>query len=160
MATRPAASPSRPSTRLMALTVTITSSTVMGMPSSGARLMTPSSRGPTDGSQKNSTCTPARVMVVAARIWPASLTGADRPLRSSTMPMPTIREAPMAMPAASEETNSSGNSSDDRASPPMKPKNRASPPRVGVAMACILRPPGRSTAPIRRATARTSGVRQ
>ena len=76
------------------------------------------------------------------------------------MPMPTIGEAPMAMPAASEETNSRGNSSDDRASPPMKPKNRASPPRVGVAMACILRPPGRSTAPIRSASARTTGVRQ
>src|SRR4029453_17684480 len=131
MATRPAARPSRPSTRLMALTVTITSSTVMGTPSSGARLMTPSFRGPNAGSQKNSTCTPPRVMVVAARIWPASLTGADRPLRSSTMPMPTISEAPMAMPAASEETNSRGNSSDDTASPPTNPKNRGSPPGGG-----------------------------
>src|SRR5450759_3212504 len=81
MPTTPAASPSRPSTKLIAFTVTSTSSTVNGTPTSA-----PSEIVPRPGTSTNSSCSPSSTITPAAPTCPASLVNASSPHLSSATP--------------------------------------------------------------------------
>ncbi len=78
----PAASPSRPSTKFMALTISTTMKTVTITLVRGSRTNTPPM-----GSQ--ATEMPPNAMMPAASVWPANFVSASRPQRSSTIPTPT-----------------------------------------------------------------------
>ena len=93
MTTMPAASPSRPSMRLMALTITRTHSTVRGTATSD-----PSDTTPCVGNQKKSSWTLLRIRIPAASTCPAIFAGADSVLTSSTRPTNVMARAANSAP--------------------------------------------------------------
>ena len=88
MATVPAASPSSPSMRLTAFTITRTHATV-----SGTARSDPSEITPCEGNQKNRSSTLLRISNPAARTCPATLAGADRVRTSSNNPTAVMARA-------------------------------------------------------------------
>ena len=96
MASTPAASPSRPSTKFTALIMTITTSTVTARENVEEPMVRPNT-----GSE-NST-TPFQAMNPAASTWPASLVTQSRSHRSSATPSAVSSAAAPRMPQAWEE---------------------------------------------------------
>ena len=92
IAQTPAASPSAPSDRLTTFITATRPATVSGPPAS------PKLTAPTKGSVMLVTSTPAATGIVAATIWPASLTAGGRSKRSSRAPTSAMTTAPARIP--------------------------------------------------------------
>src|ERR1039458_4013180 len=98
MATTPAASPSRPSIRLMAFVSAITHTAVMSGVTPGV-----SATSPARGTLISYIVTPRKYKMLAARTWPATLAGADMSRTSSINPTAKIAAAASTTPSGSEE---------------------------------------------------------
>ena len=93
---RPAARPSSPSTKFIALTIATVSASVSRMDDTWSSTMVPT---PPSGMYSTLHATPIVTSTLAAVIWPANLVRASRPHLSS------IRPIPMMIPPA---TNTAG----------------------------------------------------
>ena len=91
--TMPAARPSSPSIRLIALTISSTHATVSGTARSEPRDTTPCV-----GNQKKKISTLFKMSSPAARIWPATFAGADSVRRSSRRPTKVMTTAARSAP--------------------------------------------------------------
>src|ERR1700722_8547063 len=98
MATTPAARPSRPSMKLMALVRAMTHAAVI-------RGMMPgvSTTNPARGNLNSYMVTPMKYKMLAARTWPAILAGADMSRTSSISPTPKMATPASTTPRGSEE---------------------------------------------------------
>ena len=102
----PAASPSRPSTKFMALTSATVSTTVSSTPCSWPRIRNEPETPvppPPHGIQNASHCTPASTSSPAAVVWPASLVIASSSNRSSSTPTMPSTTAATSAPITSSE---------------------------------------------------------
>src|SRR3954468_103166 len=158
MAETPAASPSRPSMKFSAFTVSTVSSTVAGTPTSG-----PSDRVPmsANGRNRNDSWTPKSTMTPAAAICPVSLVSASRPNRSSSTPSRQMRPPATRTPTVwvlNSKLRCSAGSCEATSTPAATPRYIATPPPRGVGMTCTSR--SRTAAITRKRTAatRTTGV--
>ena len=158
MITMPAASPSSPSIRLIALANTTTVTTVTSGARSGESTMT---SAPENGTWKNSIETPNSESRLPASTIPAILAGGETSRRSSSAPVANITPAARITPAGSDEpSNISRNCGIWDATPiaTRNPTNIAAPPSSGIAVVCTSRAVGTLTAPMRNASFRTSGT--
>ena len=157
----PAASPSSPSIRLMALAMPTTQHTVTNAERSGLRL-----KMPKNGTRKNSVLTPAKLRMLPASTSPAVFAGADMPLpctlrTSSSQPVNVATVAAAAMPIGIVGvSNSRAKVSSCDATPraTSTPTHMATPPSAAVGRSWTRRASGWTSAPRRSATARTIGV--
>ena len=156
MARIPAASPSRPSMKFVALAIPITHNTVISADQSGE-----STRKPAKGTRKYTMLTPVKDSTPPARTIPASFAGAEISIRSSMQPTAYIRIAAPMMPRIGPCWAKTGSN------PPLphatsiatrKPANMAIPPKVGVGRSWIRRSSGAATAPTRTASQFTDGT--
>ena len=83
----PAASPSSPSTKFIALTIDTVRASVSRIDDTWSSTMVPT---PPNGMYSTLQATPIVTSTLAAVIWPANLVSASRPQRSSIRPMPMI----------------------------------------------------------------------
>src|SRR4051812_25432390 len=158
MITMPAARPSSPSIRLIALANTTTVTTVTSGARSGDSTMT---SAPENGTWKNSIDTPKSESRLPASTIPAILAGGDTSRRASSAPVANITPPARITPAGSDDpSNISRNCGICDATPNAmrKPTNIAAPPSSGVAVVCTSRAVGTFTAPMRNASFRTSGT--
>ena len=84
---RPAARPSRPSTKFIALTIATVSASVSRIDDTWSSTMVPT---PPNGMYSTLHATPIVTSTLAAVIWPANLVSASRPHLSSIRPMTMI----------------------------------------------------------------------
>src|SRR3954468_14503360 len=158
MAETPAASPSRPSMKFSAFTVSTVSSTVAGTPTSGPSDSVPMSA---NGRNRKDSCTPKSTITPAAAICPVSLVSASRPNRSSRTPSRQIRP-PAARTAIVWVLNSKlrcrEGSCEATSTPAATPRYIATPPPRGVGMTCTSRPRTSAITRNRTAATRTTGV--
>src|SRR4051812_11500539 len=158
MMTMPAARPSRPSIRLMALAKTTTVTTVTSGARSGESTMT---SAPENGTWKNSIETPNSESRLPASTIPAIFAGGDTSRRSSSAPVANITPAARITPAGSDEPlNISRNCGIWDATPiaTRNPTNMAAPPSSGIVVVWTSRALGTFTAPMRNASFRTRGT--
>ena len=157
MPTIPAASPSRPSTRLTALAIPTTHNTV----STGIRSAERTTVVPANGNRKNSMLIPKRYRMVPARIWPDILAGGDISRRSSAIPTAKITDAPKTRPMGSDEPRNRvlrPGSCDATTMAASRPRNMAAPPTVAVGRSCTRRSSGTTMIENRTARRRTTKV--
>ncbi len=157
MATMPAASPSRPSTRLTALAMPTTHRTV----TTGMRSDDRTSVVLRKGSRKYSMLIPNRYRTVPARIWPDSFAGGDISRRSSTIPTAKMIDAASTRPMGSELPRNSILSPgiwEATTTEASRPRYIADPPRVGVGRSCTRRSSGRTMIEKRTASSRAAKV--
>ncbi len=83
----PAARPSRPSTKFIALTTDTVSASVSRIDDAWSSTMVPT---PPMGMYRTLQATPMVTSTLAAVIWPANLVRASRPHRSSISPIPMM----------------------------------------------------------------------
>ena len=88
MSPRPAARPSRPSTKFIALTIDTVSARVSRIDDAWSSTMVPT---PPIGMYSTLHATPMVTRTLAAVIWPANFVRASRPQRSSIRPISMIR---------------------------------------------------------------------
>ena len=116
---------------------------------------------PWNGTRSTKMLVPPITSTLAATTIPAVLAGADTSLRSSTTPTTTISVAASMMPSGSvlpEKISSKASSCHAVSMPANKPTSIATPPSVGVGRSCTRRSSGFTTAPMRMASRRTTGV--
>ena len=158
MSARPAASPSRPSTKFIALTVATVTAIVSNPAWSGSSTTVPMSP---NGTYSRYQLTPMITRTPAAVSWPTNLVKASIPQRSSMIPTST-----MTPPATTTAFMSSvyakplvrAGNSPARAIPASTPMYMPTPPRRGVGIAWTSRVRGTATAPVRVAMTRTTPV--
>ncbi len=147
----PAARPSTPSEKLTTFIIATRPMTVTGPPAE------PKSIAPRNGSVMLVASTPPTTGMIAAAVWPSSLTAGCRSKRSSTAPTSVISAAPSRMPTKRSWVRAvvSMNSSPATSAP----AKMARPPSSGVDSRPRPRALGWSTAPTRWAKRAVSGVR-
>src|SRR3954467_3547630 len=157
MAETPAASPSRPSMKLSALTVSTVSRIVSGTPTSGPSETVPMSA---TGRNTNASCTPSSTITPAAAIWPVSLVSASRPNLSSRTPSRQISPPATSTAAVCESSKvrCSAGSRVATSTAAATPRYMATPPPRGGGMTCTSRSRGAAIMRQRIATIRTTGV--
>ena len=140
IATIPAASPSNPSTRLIAFAAARTHRIVSGTASS-----VPSTASPSPGSTKYASWTPSRTRMPAMKICAVSFASAEVPRRSSITPSPTISVHATTAPSGSTAVAFIGSKNGRSRDTPIatrKPPHIASPPIVGVGTTWSFRSEG------------------
>ena len=126
MATIPAARPSSPSMKLMALVSAITQAAVMSGITPGVSTMNPAK-----GILNSHIVTPKKYRMLAARTWPAILAGADMSRTSSMRPTTNMAPAASTTPSISGESVKIGRRAGmaaAKSTATRKPRNMAAPP--------------------------------
>ena len=126
MATTPAARPSSPSMKLMALVRAMTQAAVRSGITPGV-----STNEPASGTRNCHMVTPMKYRMLAARTWPAILAGADMSRTSSMRPTAKMAPAASTTPRSSGESVKIGRSWGTAAAASTatrKPRNMAAPP--------------------------------